>query len=296
MPTTSTTVAALLTAISVSYRTPPPVLALHPFASVDLPVDPTHPVSLWPTAALDGGRAAIVDGDHHRIVVVEASGRQTVVPLADDPAPFLVSGGHDVVYGIAQRGTPQNAAGAAAIAIALTGPQAGHVITSTEIGILPYTEVPENILGHGKDAVIDRRTGAVVIPYVDTAGGPRSFDVAPPNYRLDTDGIVRADDGTATWAVSVERAPGWPGSDVGDAPPAQIGDGRAIWSTSVGPPLDPTQDIPTPTVPVIVLLEADGAGAWYRLPSGWSLVAADDSGVVFARRVGSTVQLAALPA
>jgi hypothetical protein len=66
-----------------------------------------------------------------------------------------------------------------------------------------------------------------------------------------------------------------------------------VW-TAVGPPDDPTSDTPSPTEPVVAVLESDGTGTWYSLADGWQVAASDLDGTVLIRRSASTVELAHL--
>ncbi len=273
------------------------MLELQPFATVDVPPGSSGPQSIPPIAALDGGRAAVIDLDGGEVIVVEPyiGGLQQHIPLETTPGPFMVNGDHDVLYGIAQRGDESNPAAAEIVAIALTGPRAGSEIAAVSVSILPYTEAGRTMLGDGRDGIIDRRTGEQLLPYVGTDGSPKGYDEAPPNYRLDENGIVTDMNGSGRWNLTIERDPNYRGMYDTEPPPAPIGYGRAIYWTALGPAADPTLDVSDPTLPVIAVLQADGTGAWYGIPDGWIVVASDLEGVVFARRLGDNIELATLP-
>jgi hypothetical protein len=154
-----------------------------------------------------------------------------------------------------------------------------------------FMEAEPTILAHGPDGIVNRRVGDPLFRYVDASGGTVTLDVPAPLYEIDDAGLVVDLDGTAHWQLDIDRQPGYAGSYVPDSPPSSLSGGRAVYATAIGPPTDPT-DESTPTLPVVAFLMPDGTGTWYSLVDGWTLVAADLDGLVFARRSGDTVELA----
>jgi len=157
------------------------------------------------------------------------------------------------------------------------------------------------VLGRGATGIIDRRTGATLLGYVDSDGAPTPAD--EPSHPLSVTAGSTADDmtihdpdGAHDWRLAVERDPAWPGAgDAGvDSPPAASSHGGAIVVTSVGPAADPTADIQYPTVPVVAVLAADGTGSWYSLADGWVVAASDVSGTILSRYVDDRLELARL--
>ena len=127
--------------IDVSYQEVPASLDLLAFATIGLPEGSRGPGALAPVAALDAGRAVVVDQETGQLIVVESSGVRRSVPLTVKYPPFLVTGGPgDVIYGIVPAPTTDLAL-AAIVAIPVTGDLAGTVVASESLSINPYSDI-----------------------------------------------------------------------------------------------------------------------------------------------------------
>ena len=56
--------------------------------------------------------------------------------------------------------------------------------------------------------------------------------------------------------------------------------------------MNSTDDVGTPSEPVMAVLSQDGSGTWYSLTDGWRVAASDLNGTVLSRVVGTNVEIA----
>ena len=277
------------TPIAVSYDALPPALDLVPFAVVDIPVAPELQVgtNVPQAAVLADGGVVLVDEQQPIAYLVGRDGSTSSVALDGSPK-FIVATPGPVVYGL------QSTAGGALefVAISLAGANAGQVVARQAIADpSPYLELPVGAFGNTADGVVDRirQTGAVMIGHVDVNGAPVGT-VAGPLWQIDADNVVT--DGSRQWSLAIQRHPAWQPPFAGESPPAPTANNAGVYWTYVGPPIE--GDEFSQTMPVIAVLNPDGTGAWYTVPTGWQVAASDIGGTVFARRVGDTVELARL--
>ena len=246
--------ASTLTPIAVGTPLPAP-LELVPFASIDLPAGDGGPLGLPAVAALSAGRAVVVDGDRSEFVIVDAAGSQRRVPISTEYPPFMLTGGPgDVVYGITPSPTETDAGAAHVVAFSVAADSAGTIVGSAPTGMNQFMEAAPTILAHGPDGIVNRRVGDTLFRYVGDSGGPVALDVPAPLYEIDDAGLVTDLTGTAHWQLDIERQPGYAGAYVTDAPPSSLSNGRAVYATAIGPPVNPNSDATTPTLPVVALL------------------------------------------
>jgi hypothetical protein len=224
-----------------------------------------------------------------------------IVLLTAGPVGNIAVGPGDVLYGVVQTDSPI----LNLFAFALSGDWAGQVIASAPIDSAAFAEAPTGVLGHGPNGIIDRRTGETLLGYVDVTGAPTSLgrpahEVAAVSGDLasrdlaSVDMVLRDPDGHNDWHLTIDRDPTSPGFFQGEVPAAPSSHGGAVVWTSVGPPEDPSADIPTPSEPVVAVLAADGTGTWYSLDDGWQVAASDLDGTILVRFTDSTVELARL--
>lgn len=281
-------------AISVSVAAPPPLLDMRRFATLDIAEGSCGPTCVPPTAILDDGRVVVVDVDGGRLLVIETDGTVVELPLDADEIPTTVTGGPaGMLYGVAPAPTDTNAAGARYVAISTGGASAGDVVASAPTSMTAWVEQPAVMLGLGQDGVVDRRSGEVLLGYVDELGRPVAPEAVGERFTLLGDGTVLDAALVPRWRLDIVRDPGYEGPYVADPPPVPSSGRRVVVSTAIGPPADDS-DYSPPTTPVIAILEADGGGTWWSLPEGWQLVASDVYGTVLARRTGDTVELASI--
>lgn len=267
-----------------------------PFATLDAPADRTR----LPLVAIGDRWIVSVDRDEPTATLIDPFARDvppTRIPLSAGPAGNIAVGPGDVLYGVVQTDSPI----LNLFAFALSGDRAGQMIASAPISAVEFAEAPTGVLGHGPDGIIDRRTGKTLLGYVDVTGAPISL--GRPAHQVTITGgdvpegsasiVVGDPDGTHGWHLSI--LVGDPSKAVQlsiDPPPAPSSHGGAVVWTSIGPPADPSADIPIPTEPVVAVLAADGTGTWYSLIDGWQVGASDLDGTILVRRTGDRVQLA----
>lgn len=280
-------------AIAVAHDALPPAYLATPFASVDAPTDPTR----LPGVAIGESRIVTVDSDTSTATLIDLLSPDSPpqqVPLSAAPVGYLATGPGDVLYGVVQGADPLMSL----VAIALSGDRAGQVLASAPIGAAAFAEAPIGVLGHGRDGIIDRRTGETLLGYVDITGAPTSLGRTAHTIGVITgdvasgDFVVRDPDGLHDWHLVIERDPTSPGSYTGEGPAAPSSHGGAVVWTAVGPPDDPSADVPSPTEPVVAVLAADGTGTWYQLVDGWQVGASDLDGTILVRRIGDRIELA----
>ena len=285
-----------LDAIAVTHDALPPAFPAEVFVTVA--ASPTDPVGL-PLVAIGDTRIVTVDIDSSTATLIDpfSTDSSEVLPLAAALAGTSIAAGPgDVLYGTVQGSDPLMSL----VAIALSGDRAGQVLTSAPISAVEFAEAPGGVLGHGRDGIIDRRTGKTLLGYVDVTGAPTSLGrsahtVGTINGDVaSSDLVVRDPDGLHDWHLVIERDPTSPGSGNGGAPAAPSSHGGAVVWTAVGPPDDPSADVPSPTEPVVAVLAADGTGTWYQLADGWQVGASDLDGTILSRRIGDKVELARL--
>jgi hypothetical protein len=286
---TTSAAPAVAAPIAVSYSNPPPFLELTPFARVPLAGDPSATVAV---AVMPGGRVAVVDTSTRIAAVVDSAGGTSVFPLEVERAPFLVAvGPEDVLYGVAPAPTEDRASAGAGVAVSLSGPDVGSLITSVDLDLGPYVERGPATLGVGATGVIDRLFGGrEIVSYVDHDGRPVTMPDAPPSYTFD--GTTVVDSAGRTWTLAIERDPAYVEPYVADAPPAPTNGGDAVYLTKIGARLDPDVDFSDSGLPVLVTLHPDGTGEWARVPDGWTLASTDVWGTVFVRRTDTELELA----
>lgn len=312
-PTTTTTPEDIVSddpSLAVSYASPPSLLNLSPFATLTI----TDIVSTGaPAVAVLDGAAVVLDWQTRSLVVADADGTTRTVPLDIEPngtntgLPFLITGGpNDVIYGIRNAASEAEQALAEIVAIPISGPAAGTIVASETLSILPYIESSTTMLGLGQNGIIDRLAGEQLIAYVGQDGQPLvspleapvvSIDQVDP-YLDDTDNITtitrQGSTGAIVWPLVIERDPTYVGPYTADSPPAPSINGGATFWTSIGAPIDPAQDFPEASIPVIAELNGDGTVTWYQLGAGWTVAASDIWGTILIRTDGDTIELAHL--
>jgi Protein of unknown function (DUF4232) len=281
--------------IAVSHDALPPAFPATSFLGI---TDQSH----LPLVAIGDTRIVTVDSDASTATLIDpfspASPDTPPQPIHLDVAPVgnIAAGPGDVLYGVVQGTDPLMSL----VAIALSGDRAGQVVASAPISAAAFAEAPNGVLGHGADGIIDRRTGELLLGYVDPTGTSTSFgrplhDVAITAGDLASGNLVVHDpDGAHDWPLMITHDSEGPGLQYADPPAAPSSHGGAVVWTTVGPPEDPSADVPTPTEPVIAVLAADGTGTWYSLTDGWQVAASDLDGTLLMRLNGSTVELARL--
>ncbi|HEY0520857.1 MAG TPA: DUF4232 domain-containing protein [Ilumatobacteraceae bacterium] len=290
-PTTIPAVPAAADAIAVRHDALPAAFPARSFLGM---TDQTH----VPYVAIGDNRIVLVDPSTPTATLID--------PFAptDSPQPvqldvsttgYVAAGPGDVLYAVVQGDVAEMSLDA----IALSGDRAGKVVASAPVNGVAFAEAPANVLGHGADGIIDRRTGATLLGYVDETGAPTSIGrkshvVSATTGPATGDVTVGDPDGTHSWHLTIDRDPTSPGSPDGEPLPAPSSHGGAVVWTTVGPPDDSTSDNPTATEPVVAVLAADGTGTWYSLTDGWKVAASDLDGTILARLSGGTLEFARL--
>jgi hypothetical protein len=272
-------------AIAVNYLVAPPTYPATPIASVAAPADPTQ----MPLVAVSDSWIVTVDKVAATATLINRyspGDPPQVIPLAAAlVGTSIAAGPGDVLYGVVQ----DNDTAMSLDAFALSGSQAGHVIGGAQ---LPSQDIAEGVLGHGPDGIIDRRTGTLLLGYVDVDGKPTSLGRAAHDLTTLSGSVTTGDltvhdpDGAHNWHLAITPDPTSPSASTTGATPAPSSHGGAVVWT----------DLPTSgsTEPVIAVLAADGTGTWYSLADGWQVAASDIDGTVLMRRTGNTVELARL--
>lgn len=297
-PIVATSVPADGRSDGVTYREPPPELALRSLGTVRVPEpmvggysvaigDLGVAVASWPYGA---------DGSD-RIEVLGFDGTARAVEVDVGLGGMIAYGPGDVAYSTRQGDSIDDFA---VVAVALSGELAGTVVADEPANINRYLEYPPSSFGHGEAGVIMRRDdGATAIGYVDVNGQPTTLgEPAPPFYTADE--TLRVDDlggrvessTGASWQLDVEAAPDRAGMYVGPSPPAPTSGGAGVYSTHIGPNLAPDTDFGEPSMWVVARLAPDGSVSWWSLPAGWTMVASDLWGTVLAKQDGEQVELA----
>jgi hypothetical protein len=291
----TTTAPAVIPAetIAVSYDALPPAFPAKAFLGM---TDQTE----VPYLAIGDTHIVMLNKDASTAVLIDPISPSDTPPapvqLDVKPTGLIAAGPGDVLYAVVQG----DGIDASLDAIALSGDRAGQVVGSAPINIVEYAETPSEILGHGPDGIIDRRTGETLLEYVDVTGAPTSLGrpahtVGPILGDVASDDlVVRDPDGKHDWHLATHRDPTSPGFFNGEAPPAPSSHGGAVVWTAIGPPDNPSSDTPSPTEPVVAVLAADGTGRWYSLADGWQVGASDLDGTILVRLHDSTVELARL--
>ena len=275
-------------AIAVVYLALPPAYPATPIASVAAPADPTQ----MPLVAISDSWIVTVDTVASTATLIDRyspGDPPQQIPLAAGlVGTSIAAGPGDVLYGIVQ-GT---GADMSLVAIALSGDRAGQVVASATVSAVAFVEAPGGVLGHGSNGIIDRRTGKLLLGYVDSTGAPTPIGKAVHTVAAASGDVASGDvtvhdpDGTHDWHLAIKRDPTSPGASNGDAPPAPSSHGGAVVWTDL--------QTSAPTEPVVAVLAADGTGTWYSLADGWQVAASDIDGTILMRRTGSTVELARL--
>ena len=272
-----TTADASLGAVSVpvSYLDPPPLAELTVFGSDSLPSDDIERAQY---ALGDSGVLRVVGDDAH-VIGNDFVTRDVAMEV---PLTSPVFGSGDVVYGLTDTGS-----GIEAVAVSLGDRRTGEVLArSGALGQAAYVELPTIALGHGPDGIVDlaRDRGRQLLGYVDQDGATIGWDGTPARTPVvDADGLVVA--GGARWSLDIERDPSWPGSFNGDNGAANGPGGLIVYPTTLGPPVDPSADIPEATLPVIAVLDFNGPAAtrWLSVPDGWQVASISPWGVLVVR-------------
>jgi hypothetical protein len=291
--TTEAQIVVRTDAIAVSRAPIPPAYPAQSFLGI---TDQSH----LPLVAIGDTRIVTVDGSTATLFdPFSPDTTPTPVQLSAAPVGNIAAGPGDVLYGVVQGTDPLMSLDA----FALSGDHAGQVILSTPISAAAFAEAPTGVLGHGTDGIIDRRTGELLlgyVDYVDVTGAALKLsrpahDVAITSGDLSSSDLVVHDpDGHHDWHLAITRDPAYPGLPTGEAPVAASSHGGAVVWTAVGPAGDTSADVAAPTEPVIAVLAADGTGTWYSLTDGWQVAASDLDGTILMRLNGSTVELARL--
>ncbi|MET0325974.1 MAG: peptidoglycan-binding domain-containing protein, partial [Ilumatobacteraceae bacterium] len=213
------------------------------------------------------------------------------VPLSEPTRYLVAAGPGDVAYGLVQGPEPMDAA---INAYALTGSRAGQVVARTPVDPNRFVELPSAPVGHGPNGLVHRlrSPGDPVAPYVDASGAPVTWADAPPLVTIDGD-TVRSASGVV-WPLVIGRHPTSPTPYEGPSAPAPSAAGGATHWTAIGPPQDPTDDYPDPTISVVATLHPDGSATWQQLPAGWDVAAADVYGTVLSSTTTGRLRLARL--
>lgn len=273
-------------AIAVVYDAVPPAYPATPIASVGAPADPTQ----MPLVAMSDSWIVAVDKVAGTATLIDRYNPDSPpqrIPLDPGPIGSIAVGPGDVLYGVLHLDAPH----LSVAAFALSGAQAGHIIRDATISSTDLDQAPVGVLGHGRDGIIDRRTGELLLAYVDVDGKPTSLGRTPHDLTA-LSGSVAGDvnvhdpDGAHDWHLAIRSSPTSPGASSTKATAAASShDGAVVWAdlrSSASP------------VPVVAVLAADGTGQWYSLADGWQVAASDIDGTVLMRRTGNTVELARL--
>ena len=269
--------------ITVSFREPPPALDVVPITGE------------W------GADASVVAIGDTAIYVVDSAGRIFAHQLLPGSAqgatyafarqPIAIAAGPDeVLYALLPS---DDGTSVSIVAMALVGDRAGQIIAENPLGsIRPFVPVPVGLLGHGPTGIVDRRTGAQLIGYVEPyTGGPTTLHT--PAHQVTVAGdVVHDPDGAHDWLLAIERAPDSGAPVTGESPPAPSSHGGAALWTFLGPPDPDDLSGDTLTLPVLALLAADGSGQWWSIPEGWQVAASDVGGTVLRRDGADGVELA----
>ena len=271
-------------AIAVDYNALPPDYPARPIASVAAPADPTQ----MPLVAVSDSWIVTVDTVASTATLINRyspGDPPQVIPLDTQPFGSIAVGPGDVLYGMVHLDAPH----LSLAAFALSGAQAGHIIRDTTIS---STDTAEGELGHGPDGIIDRRTGMLLLAYVDVDGKPTSLGRAPHDLTAPSGSVadgevtVHDPDGTHDWHLAITRDPTSSGASTTEATPAPSSHGGAVVWTDLRSSAS--------TEPVVAVLAADGTGQWYSLSDGWQVAASAIDGTILMRRTGNTVELARL--
>ncbi|HEX2783643.1 MAG TPA: hypothetical protein VHN36_08660, partial [Ilumatobacteraceae bacterium] len=165
---TEVPVLSIADAITVSHDALPPAFPAKSFLGA---TDQSH----LPLVAIGDTRIVTVDGSTATLFdpfsPTSPDNPPTPVLLDATPAGNIAAGPGDVLYGVVQGTDPLMSLDA----FALSGDRAGQVILSAPISAAAFAEAPTGVLGHGADGIIDRRTGELLLAYVDQTGVPTSL-------------------------------------------------------------------------------------------------------------------------
>ena len=274
-------------AIAVVYLALPPGYPATPIASVAAPADPTQ----MPLVAMSDSWIVAVDTVASTATLINryspGDPPQQITLAAGLVGTSIAAGPGDVLYGMVQG----NGTDMWLDAIALSGDRAGQVVASAAVSAVAFVEAPAGVLGHGPDGIIDRRTGELLLGYVDVDGKPTSLgraahDLTAVSGSVAGDVNVHDPDGAHDWHLAIRSDPASPGASTTESTPAPSSHGGAVVWTDL--------QSSTSTEPVVAVLAADGTGQWYSLADGWQVAASDIDGTILMRRTGNTVELARL--
>ncbi len=275
--------------LRVSAADPPPLYEPEAVVAIELTDGPDGPG--WDVAS-NTTSIVVVDRAASRAIIID---RDTLAQhnVALTVVPFMVVlGDANVLYGGVQGGQFGNELNL--LAIPLSGDAAGTVVASQLIDINRYVEAPPETLGAGPAGVIDRRTGELLMPYIDGDRAPAPPDGSPLQLPTASDDLGTVEiDGAMQWSLQIDRSPDAPNRYVTDSPPAPTQTGGATIWTWIGPQLETEPvDYGTPTMPVVATLHPDGTATWMRLPEDWSVVDSTIAGTVLGRLAGTRAELA----
>ncbi len=292
--------------VMVSYDDPPPLV--EPVVIASIPLEP-NPNGSTVSVAIGENEIAVSQPNTRTVTLVGyrvgagvETARRTVE--LDEMLFDTALGPGDVLYGFGDDAVVEGRAypDLRFVAIPLSGDRQGTVVSERRVPVIPYTELPPAVFGHGPDGVVDRARdiNSTIIEYVDVAGAPLEWGGDSPRLLASEwfpDGTGRSVSVVGSdlaWKLVVTPDPTNGGSYVGPSPPAPTSAGRVVYSENIGRDLTPGQDFGPSAMPVVAVLEPDGSGRWVRLPDGWSVVSSDVWGTVLARTTATTLELALL--
>lgn len=288
--TTSTVASEPETAtFAVDIANPPPDLDLVAFATIPYDEDGRPDVAVGELGIVVNlpGRGAIAS--------IGFSGEQRTIELSDELASTglsnLAYGPGDVVYGLHPVGSPF---GFEMVAVPLSGARAGEIVArSDSLSAATWVELPDSAFGHGPDGIVARARdiGATLIEYVDINGAPTPWLGVVPHFpTVDDQLVVTAENFAAEWPLEINGNRSPQPSHTGPATPAPATDQQTVYPAYLGPDKGTGSD----ELPVVAVLEANGAGSWGSVPDGFDYLASDATGTVFGRVAHGSLELSLL--
>lgn len=275
--------------LAVDVSNPPPELDLVAFATIPYEEDGRPDVAV--------GELGIVVNLPSRgaVASIGFSGEQRTIELSDELVSTglgnLVFGPGDVVYGLRPVGPPF---GFEMVAVPLSGARAGEVVARSEsLSAAAWVELPVSPFGHGPDGIVARArdVGATLIGYVDINGAPTTWAGVVPHFAtVDDQLVVSTENFAADWPLEINGNRSPQSSFTGPAVPAPSTDQRTVYATYLRPGDGERDD----ELPVVAVLEANGAGSWGSAPDGFDYLASDATGTAFGRVAGGSLELSLL--
>jgi hypothetical protein len=288
--TTSTVTGGPVAAtLAVDIANPPMELDLVAFATIPYEEDGRPDVAV-------GELGVVVNlPERGAIASIGFSGEQRTIELSDELASAglsnLVYGPGDVVYGLRLVGPPF---GFEMVAVPLSGSRSGEVVArSQSLGAAAWVELPVSAFGHGPEGIVARArdVGATLIGYVDVDGAPTTYPGVVPHFAtVDDQLVVTTENFAADWPLEINGNRSPQPSFTGPAVPAPATDNRTVYATYLRPNAGEGDD----ELPVVAVLEANGAGSWGSVPDGYDYLASDATGTVFGRIADGALQLSLL--